>query len=64
MTNEGGAMNTALKPFKVRYYDLEGKECEGVVYAYDVETARSRAVHEGMVDRLELIIEIVPVEKI
>jgi hypothetical protein len=51
-----------LKRFKVIYRGVDGAVREGVVQAYDVETARSRAVHECMVETLDLIVSITPLE--
>ena len=51
-------MPVNLLPFLVKYKDADGTAKEGIVFAYDESTARSRACHEGMVDKLEDIAEI------
>jgi len=55
-------MTVKLFPFKVWFRDEKGVEREVVVFAYDLETARSRANHEGAVPSLESIIHIMKVE--
>ena len=55
-------MAVKLLPVKVRFCDEKGKEREVGVFAYDLETARCRANHEGAVPSLESIIHIEKVE--
>lgn len=51
-------MPIGLLPFQVKYKSRDSTVREGVVFAYDEQTARSRACHEGMVDSLDDIMEI------
>lgn len=55
-------MNTKLLPFSIKYLDNQGKECEGMVWAYDEKTARSRAYHEGLVPEFNTILKITPLK--
>lgn len=48
-------MPVGLKPFRVKYRVANSEEKEVVVFAYDETTAKSRAVHEGAIDRYETI---------
>lgn len=55
-------MTVKMLPFKVRFRDEKGKEREAVVFAYDLETARCRANHEGAVPSLESILQVESLE--
>lgn len=49
-------MGNNLLPYIVKYYNTDKLESEVVVWAYDEETAKCRANHEGAVPSLESII--------
>ena len=51
-------MPAGLMAFKVMYRGADGVEKEVVVHAYDEQTARYRANHEGAVPSLESIIRV------
>lgn len=44
-----------IKPFRVWYRDDDGAEKSVMVYAYDEQTAKSRAVHESAIEKYETI---------